>query len=74
VSGKLIHKAVEAFDGIIGWLTHFGYNYVKGMKSLDSVLDNAVNLAFTEIQHFFYSLFFVDVMLERIMLSIRLRL
>ena len=52
VSEELIHKAVEAFDGIIGWLTHFGYNYVRGMKSLDLVLDKAVNLAFTEIQHF----------------------
>ena len=52
MSEELIHKAVEAFDGIIGWLTHFGYNYVRGMKSLDLVLDKAVNLAFTEIQHF----------------------
>jgi len=52
VSEELIYKAVEAFDGIIGWLTHFGYNYVRGINSLDLVLDKAVNLALTEIQHF----------------------
>jgi hypothetical protein len=52
VAEELIYEAVEAFDGIIGWLTHFGYNYVRGIESIDLILDKSVNLMLTEIQHF----------------------
>jgi len=52
VAEGLIYEAVEAFDGIIGWLTHFGYNYVRGIESIELILDKSVNLMLTEIQHF----------------------
>lgn len=52
INDELINEAVETFDGIIGWFTHFGYNYVRGIKSTDLILDKAVNLMLAETQHF----------------------
>jgi AAA+ ATPase superfamily predicted ATPase len=52
VGDELISEAVENFNGIIGWLTYFGYNYVRGLKSMDSIVDAAINMVLAEVEHF----------------------
>lgn len=45
----IIHRAVDELDGIIGWLTLFGYtcylNYNKCLENFDSIVDQAVEVA-----------------------------
>jgi len=48
----LIDEAVENFNGVIGWLTYFGYNYVRGLKSMDSIIDAAINMVLAEVKRF----------------------
>ena len=52
VDDELIDEAVENFNGVIGWLTYFGYNYVRGLKSMDSIIDAAINMVLAEVKHF----------------------
>jgi AAA+ ATPase superfamily predicted ATPase len=52
VGDELISEAVENFNGIIGWLTYFGYNYVRGLRSMDSIVDAAINIVLAEVEHF----------------------
>ncbi len=48
----LIDRALDLFDGVIGWLTYFGYAYARlGVKSLDTILDMAAKLAYQELSH-----------------------
>ncbi|MGC9153929.1 MAG: AAA family ATPase [Vulcanisaeta sp.] len=38
-----LERAVETFDGIIGWLTYFGYTYaMRGSADFDGILRDAV--------------------------------
>ncbi len=51
-SGKLIEEALDLFDGVIGWLTYFGYAYTKlKIRELGTVLDMAAKLAYQELNH-----------------------
>lgn len=52
VPEELIEKAIREFNGVIGWLTHFGYNYARGERSIDSIVEKAVSLASSELEHF----------------------
>jgi len=49
VSRDVIERAVELFDGIVGWLVFFGRAYVDGVRDLGRVMDLAVNLALEEL-------------------------
>ena len=47
----LMRRAVDAFDGIIGWLTYFGYSYsVNNMRDFDEILRAASSLALEELR------------------------
>ncbi|MCS7366631.1 MAG: ATP-binding protein [archaeon YNP-WB-062] len=52
VGDELISEAVENFNGIIGWLTYFGYNYARGLRSMNSIIDAAINIVLAEVEHF----------------------
>jgi len=55
--GDLMEKAVDAFDGIIGWLTYFGHLYVTGgLRDLDDVVRAASSLALEELRNLISSL------------------
>ena len=44
-------RAVDAFDGIIGWLTYFGYSYsVNNLRDFDEILRAASLLALDELK------------------------
>ncbi len=50
---RMIEKAVEEIDGIIGWLTYFGHMYaIKGTADIDLVTSSAVNLATQELNNY----------------------
>ncbi|MDT7867941.1 MAG: ATP-binding protein, partial [Acidianus sp.] len=49
--GDLMEKAVDALDGIIGWLTYFGHLYVTGgLRGLEDVVRAASSLALEELR------------------------
>ncbi len=49
---ELIEEALDLLDGIIGWLTYFGYAYARlGIRDLSSILDIASRLAHEELEH-----------------------
>jgi len=49
---ELIEEALNLFDGVIGWLTYFGYSYTKlGVRDLSSLLETAARLAYEELDH-----------------------
>jgi AAA+ ATPase superfamily predicted ATPase len=39
VGKSVIEEAVNTLDGVIGWLTYFGWSYANGVRSLGEVLD-----------------------------------
>ncbi len=47
---EVIEEALEAFNGVIGWLTFFGYHYVRTRRTVREVLDYAAKLAAKEAQ------------------------
>ncbi len=50
----LVDKALNIFNGVIRWLTYFGYAYTRlGVKDLATVLDMAARLAYEELKHAF---------------------
>ncbi|MGC8696216.1 MAG: AAA family ATPase [Conexivisphaera sp.] len=48
----VLQEAVERFDGIIGWLTYFGWSYSKGMGDVESILDMAARQEAEELRRF----------------------
>jgi len=50
-----IEKAVEELDGIIGWLTYYGYLKVSGRGNFESVVNEAIELAKNELESFLAS-------------------
>jgi len=53
VSDKFIDEAVEKLDGIIGWLTYFGWSIAyKGLKSIEEILDKAALQSLEELRGF----------------------
>jgi len=51
VGSSVIEEAVEAFDGIPGWLTFFGNEYARGARDLKVVKEMAVELALRELKN-----------------------
>jgi len=47
-----LENVVSKLNGIIGWLTYYGYLKLKGKTSLDDVLKEAVTLARSELESF----------------------
>ncbi|MEM4422697.1 MAG: ATP-binding protein [Pyrobaculum sp.] len=52
VSQRELEEAVDSLDGIIGWLTYFGWSRVVGAKSLEEILDAAARQEAEEISRF----------------------
>ncbi|MEM3832294.1 MAG: ATP-binding protein [Thermoprotei archaeon] len=51
VNKDIIEEVVNFFDGIPGWLTFFGNEYVRGNKNLELIKDAAVNIALEELNN-----------------------
>jgi len=51
VSEEEVEEAIRQFDGVIGWLTYFGYSKVIGGEGLQSIVDKASRLALNELEH-----------------------
>jgi AAA+ ATPase superfamily predicted ATPase len=51
VSEEEIEEAVKWFDGVIGWLTYFGYSRSVDGERLSSIVDKASKLALSEVEH-----------------------
>lgn len=47
-----VERAVEELDGIIGWLTYYGYLRAGGRGDLERVVEEAVELARSELENF----------------------
>ena len=53
----VLERAVETFDGIIGWLTYFGYEYsMRDSADFDDILRGTVQLALSELRNLVSSL------------------
>lgn len=50
VPKDVIDKAVELFNGIVGWLVFFGKSYVNGVRNIDQILEVAINTAVNELE------------------------
>lgn len=46
---KDIEKAIEVFDGVVGWLVFFGKSYIDGLENIERIKEAAVNLALSEL-------------------------
>ncbi|WP_292000594.1 ATP-binding protein [Caldivirga sp.] len=45
----IIHEAIKRLGGVVGWLTYFGYNYARGMRDLEAIIDDASRLIASEV-------------------------
>lgn len=54
ISEKEINEAISELDGLIGWLTLYGYEKAvkKSRDALDKTVQNAARIAATELLHF----------------------
>mgnify|MGYP001772929540 CR=1 FL=1 len=51
IAADVIEAAVDAFDGILGWLTFFGNEYVRGLRNLSKIRGMAVEIALEELKN-----------------------
>lgn len=52
VGREEVERAAEELDGIIGWLTYYGYLRASGRGDLERVVEEAVQLAKSELENF----------------------
>jgi AAA+ ATPase superfamily predicted ATPase len=52
VGGDVIEKAVDVLDGVVGWLTYFGWSYSYKVKDLEGVLNAAAMQEAEEMRRF----------------------
>lgn len=52
VSRHVIEEAVDRLDGLVGWLTFFGWSYVSGLKNLEEIVDAASRQEALEVRRF----------------------
>ena len=52
VNDAELEEAVNRLDGIVGWLTYYGYSRSIGGRDLGSIIEDAVNLARREFEGF----------------------
>ncbi|BBE42792.1 hypothetical protein NAS2_1405 [Conexivisphaera calida] len=50
VDERVLDEAVENLDGVIGWLTYFGYSYVTGEADAKRIYEGASKLAVEELK------------------------
>ncbi|WP_243665769.1 hypothetical protein [Vulcanisaeta sp. JCM 16159] len=47
-----LNEVVDRLDGVIGWLTYYGYSRSVGGRDLTSIFNDAINLAREELENF----------------------
>lgn len=52
VGREELERVVDELDGIIGWLTYYGYLRLRGRGSLDDIIKESVELAKRELEVF----------------------
>ncbi len=52
ISEDELEEAVDRLDGIIGWLTYYGYSRSTGGRDLDSIISDAIAMAKQELENF----------------------
>jgi|BEDMetMinimDraft_2_1075160.scaffolds.fasta_scaffold00135_5 AAA+ ATPase superfamily predicted ATPase len=53
IDRNILYNAIDKLDGIIGWLTFFGYTYSMGAtKSIEEIMRKAIILAIEELNNF----------------------
>ncbi|MEO3993123.1 MAG: ATP-binding protein [Desulfurococcaceae archaeon TW002] len=52
ISRYVIEDVVEKLDGLIGWLTFFGWSYVNGVRNLEEVVSAASKQEAEEVKRF----------------------
>ena len=50
---KELEDAIQKLDGIVGWLTHFGYSYAKEKVSLTTFVEKAVRMINRELRELY---------------------
>lgn len=52
-----LEEAVERLDGIVGWLTHYGYHRMREdhKRALNRTLEEGISLAAQELRNFLYT-------------------
>ena len=53
VAREELERAVEALDGIIGWLTYYGWARVTGAKTLEEIVETAARQEAAELRRLF---------------------
>lgn len=53
VAEEELERAVDALDGIIGWLAYYGWSKATGAKSLEEIVDTAARQEAAELQRLF---------------------
>jgi len=51
VSDEVINEAIKRFDGIIGWLTYFGFAVTTSREDINTIHEKASKLALSELDH-----------------------
>jgi len=52
ISFEEIDRVVSELDGIIGWLTYYGYLKIGGIEDFEEIKKEAIELAKTELENF----------------------
>jgi len=51
VSDEVIEEAIKRFDGVIGWLTYFGFAVTTSKENINTIHEKASKLALSELEH-----------------------
>lgn len=51
VSNDVVEEALRSFDGIIGWLTYFGYSFTGTREPVNKIAEKVSRLAVSELEH-----------------------
>jgi AAA+ ATPase superfamily predicted ATPase len=51
VEGSVLEEARRRFDGVIGWLTYFGFSMISRREPIDRIARRASKLAISELEH-----------------------
>jgi len=51
VRDEVINEAIKRFDGVIGWLTYFGFAVTTSREDINTIHEKASKLALSELDH-----------------------
>ena len=51
VSDEVIEEAIKRFDGVVGWLTYFGFALTTSKEDINTIYEKASKLALSELEH-----------------------